>query len=167
MNADARLEIGEMDHADLKRAMGCFATGIAVVTTRHGGADLGMTCNSFNTVSLEPPLVLWSVRRAAASHDAFVHGGGYTVSILGADQEDIANRFTRGSQEERFADLPVERLPTGRLVIGGAAAWLDCSLENVVEAGDHDILIGRVLEFDSTLKDTLGYLRGRFTKLRS
>lgn len=167
MNADAHLNLDALKHQALKEAMGCFATGIAVVTTRYDGGDYGMTCNSFNTVSLEPPLVLWSVRRASASHDAFIRGAGYTVSILGADQEDIAHRFTRGTPEEQFADLPATRLPTGRLVIDGAVAWFDCALEKAIEAGDHDVLIGRVLEFASTSKDPLGYLRGEFKNLHA
>ena len=165
MNADAHLNLEEAKYKALKETMGCFATGIAVVTTHFGDGDYGMTCNSFNTVSLEPPLVLWSVHRTAGSYKAFTSSAGYTVSILGADQENIAHRFTRGTPAERFADLPVERLPSGRLVIGGAVAWLDCALENVVEAGDHDILIGRVLEFASTARPPLGYLRGRFLGL--
>jgi len=167
MNADAHLNLDAMKLQALKEAMGCFATGIAVVTTRFEDGDYGMTCNSFNTVSLDPPLVLWSVQRTASSHRAFVEGGGYAVSILAAEQEEVALRFTRGTPAERFAGLPVERLPSGRLVVGGAVAWFDCALENAVEAGDHDVLIGRVLAFASTGKDPLGYLRGEFRALRS
>lgn len=167
MNADAHLNLGALKQQALKEAMGCFATGIAVVTTHFEGGDYGMTCNSFNTVSLDPALVLWSVQRTASSHEAFMKGGGYTVSILGAGQEDIAHRFTRGTPAERFAGLPATRLATGRLVIDHAVAWFDCALENAVEAGDHDVLIGRVLEFASTDGDLLGYLRGEFMRLGS
>jgi len=167
MNADAHLNLDALKHQALKEAMGCFATGISVVTTQYEGGDYGMTCNSFNTVSLDPALVLWSVQRTTASHEAFVKGGGYTVSILGADQEDIAHRFSRGTSAERFAGLPVDRLPTGRLVIEGAVAWFDCALEKAIEAGDHDVLIGRVLDFASTAREPLGYLRGKFMRLGS
>ncbi|MFZ2102563.1 MAG: flavin reductase family protein [Oricola sp.] len=167
MNADAHLNLEELKFKALKVAMGCFATGIAVVTTRYRGVDYGMTCNSFNTVSLDPALVLWSVHRTSSSHEAFLQGGGYTVSILGADQEEIARRFTRGTAAERFAGLPSERLPTDRLLIGGAVAWFDCALETAVEAGDHDVLIGRVLDFASTPRPPLGYLHGRFVPFGS
>lgn len=167
MNADAHLNFDALKHQALKKAMGCFATGIAVVTTRFEGGDYGMTCNSFNTVSLDPALVLWSVQRTAASHEAFMKGGGYAVSILAADQEDIAHRFTRGTPAERFAGLPVTRQPTGRLVVEGAVAWFDCALETAVEAGDHDVLIGRVRDFASGTDDPLGYLRGEFMRLGS
>lgn len=167
MNADAHLNLEVLNHAALKEAMGCFATGITVVTTHYKGADVGMTCNSFNTVSLDPALVLWSVQKTTASHEAFTNSRGYTVSILGADQEAIAHRFARGTSAERFAGLPVTRLPTSRTVIDGAVAWFDCVLENVVEAGDHDVLIGRVLEFASGPGAPLGYVHGRFIGLSS
>lgn len=162
MNADAHLNLEEVRFKALKQAMGCFATGIAVVTTRHDGADYGMTCNSFNTVSLDPALVLWSVQRSSSSHEAFMNGGGYTVSILAADQQDLVRRFARGTQAERFASLPTTRLASGRLVIGGSVAWFDCEMATTVGAGDHDVLIGHVLEFASTPKPPLVYVNGRF-----
>lgn len=162
MNADAHLNLEALNHADLKRAMGCFMTGMTVVTTHYQDVDFGMTCNSFNTVSLDPALVLWSVQKTAGSHEAFTQSGGYAVSILGVGQESLAKRFARGTQAERFAGLPVTRLSSGRNVIEGSVAWFDCALENVVPAGDHDILVGRVLDFASTDRDPVGYLRGQF-----
>lgn len=162
MNADAHLNLETLNQTALKRAMGCFVTGIAVVTTRHEGVDFGMTCNSFNTVSLDPPLVLWSVQQTASSYEAFTRAGGYGVSILGADQEGLVQRFTHGPQEERFAGLPLTRLNSGRVVLDGAVAWFDCALEKSVSAGDHDVLIGRVLDFASRDGSPLGYGRGEF-----
>lgn len=162
MNADAHLSLEALNHSDLKKAMACFATGIAIVTTRYRDADFGMTCNSFNTVSLEPAMVLWSVQKTSSSHEAFVRSDGYTVSILGADQEDIAHRFARGAPAERFDGLPVKRLANGRTVIEGSVAWFDCALETAVGAGDHDVLIGRVLDFASNDGHPLGYVHGKF-----
>jgi flavin reductase (DIM6/NTAB) family NADH-FMN oxidoreductase RutF len=129
----------------LKNAMACFGTGVTVITTHYQGQDWGMTCNSFNTVSLDPALVLWSIRRASQSHAAFESGGGYTVNILSAQQHDLAMRFTKGTQAERFAAVEAIRLPSGRLRLAGAIAWFDCGLERSMLAGDHDILLGRVL----------------------
>lgn len=165
MNADAHLNLEALNHSDLKRAMGCFVTGITVVTTRYRGVDLGMTCNSFNTVSLDPAMVLWSVQKTAGSHEAFTRSDGYTVSVLAAGQQSIAERFVRGTPAERFAGLPVTRLASGRTVIDEAVAWFDCALETVVPAGDHDVLIGRVLDFASNDGPPLGYLRGEFRQL--
>ena len=165
MNADAHINLDTLNHAALKQAMGCFATGVTVVTSTYEGVDHAMTCNSFNTVSLDPPMVLWSVRKASHSHRAFTQGGGYTVSVLAGAQRDLAGKFARGSLEERFAGVPVTRLSSGRLMLSGAVAWFDCAIETVVEAGDHDVLIGRVLGFASNGQAPLGYLRGGFVDL--
>lgn len=132
----------------LRNALGCFATGVTVITTRHQEQDAGMTCSSFNTVSLEPALVLWSLQHNATSGEAFLHGGGYTVNVLSAEQRPLVMKFASGTQEERFADLTLERAPSGRVLLPGCVAWFDCSLHQTVEAGDHDVLIGRVEAFD-------------------
>ncbi|MEO1746924.1 MAG: flavin reductase family protein, partial [Pseudomonadota bacterium] len=145
MNADAHLNIDALNEAELKRAMGCFATGVTVVTANHAGADIGMTCNSFNTVSLDPAMVLWSIRKESGSHKAFVEAGGYMINILADAQQEAAMQFTRGSHEERFDGVPADRVSTGRLMLTEAVAWFDCEFDQVVSAGDHDILIGRVV----------------------
>ena len=162
MNADAHLNMDAVNISALKDAMGCFATGLTVVTAHTDGHDIGMTCNSFNTVSLDPAMVLWSVQKESGSHDAFVAAGGYTINILAETQQDLVRRFTHGSHAERFSGVPVDRLTTGRLMLTDAVAWFDCALEQVVPAGDHDILIGRVVSFASTERTPLVYLRGSF-----
>ncbi len=150
----------------LKEAMASFATGVTVVTARHEGQDLGMTCNSFNTVSLNPALVLWSIRKESASHTAFVQSGGFVINVLARQQKELALRFTRGSHEQRFDGIDRARTNSGRLRINGCVAWLDCELEQVVPAGDHDILIGRVSAFDRQDGEGLVYLRRAFGVLQ-
>ncbi len=153
---------------DIKHAMASFATGVTVITATHAGQDFGMTCNSFNTVSLEPALVLWSLRTASGNRAHFEAAGGYTVNILSHTQQALAMRFTKGLHAERFAGLDLARLPTGRSQILGCAAWLDCELERIIPAGDHDILLGRVLSFgvnaDSKVEPLI-YARRQFGKL--
>ena len=83
---------------ELRDAFGCFATGVTVVTTRYKDEDIGMTCTSFNSVSLDPAMVLWNIQKDAASLEAFHKSGGYTISVLGANQGDLAMRFTQGEQ---------------------------------------------------------------------
>ena len=150
----------------LRDAMSHFATGVTVVTTRFDNHDWGMTCNSFSTVSLEPALVLWSIRKESLSHPAFTdrtNGGGYTVSVLAKAQQHLAMQFTHGTQAERFHNVPVEHHPTSlRPRIAGVVAWFDCQLEQVVTAGDHDILIGRVLDFGSHAGESLIYSERHF-----
>jgi flavin reductase (DIM6/NTAB) family NADH-FMN oxidoreductase RutF len=146
----------------LKDAMGSFTTGVTVVTARFDERDWGMTCNSFNTVSLDPAMVLWSIRKASTSHDAFVQGGGFVINVLARHQQELALRFTKGSQEERFAGVDIERLDTQRLRLEDSLAWFDCELVQAVSAGDHDILIGRVLDFGRSEGEGLAYSRRSF-----
>jgi flavin reductase (DIM6/NTAB) family NADH-FMN oxidoreductase RutF len=151
----------------LRDAMSHFATGVTVVTTHFVGQDYGMTCNSFSTVSLDPALVLWSIRKESLSHLAFTQSNGYMVSVLASHQQAVAMQFTHGTQADRFHNVPVDRSKTHPNVnsaplISGAVAWFDCQLEQVVTAGDHDILIGRVIDFGSHEGESLVYSQRHF-----
>jgi flavin reductase (DIM6/NTAB) family NADH-FMN oxidoreductase RutF len=146
----------------LRDAMSHFATGVTVVTTHFEGQDYGMTCNSFSTVSLEPALVLWSIRKESLSHIAFTQSKGYMVSVLASHQQAVAMQFTHGTQADRFHNVPVERSPSQNPRVSGAVAWFDCQLEQVVTAGDHDILIGRVIDFGSHEGESLVYSQRHF-----
>jgi flavin reductase (DIM6/NTAB) family NADH-FMN oxidoreductase RutF len=155
---------------NLKNAMSCFGTGVTVITTHHAGQDWGVTCNSFNTVSLEPTLVLWSIRQASTSREAFKAARGYTVNILSTKQYMLAMRFTKGLHAERFAGLELQRLTDHRPRIEGALAWFDCTLESTVAAGDHDIMLGRVIDFGShpdTSLEPLLYAKHQFGSFKA
>lgn len=151
-----------LDTAALKDAMSRFTTGVTVVTTQFEGQDYGMTCNSFNTVSLDPPLVMWCIRKNSQSHAAFTQGGGYVVNILAASQQAVAMKFTQGSHAERFSGLACTATPSGNQRLDGAVAWFDCTLEQTVSAGDHDILIGRVRAVGTHDAPALAYARRQF-----
>jgi 3-hydroxy-9,10-secoandrosta-1,3,5(10)-triene-9,17-dione monooxygenase reductase component len=147
---------------NIKDAMSCFTTGVTVVTTHTQGQDWGMTCNSFNTVSLDPAMVLWSVRRQSFSHGAFASAGVYLVNVLAAHQEDLALRFASGSQQERFEGLDLVRSVSQLPRLPDVLAWFACKTVRVVEAGDHDILIGEVVDFGSQAGHGLAYAQRRF-----
>jgi 3-hydroxy-9,10-secoandrosta-1,3,5(10)-triene-9,17-dione monooxygenase reductase component len=132
------------------------------MTAHTQGQDWGMTCNSFNTVSLDPSMVLWSVRKTSASHHAFVTAGGYMVNVLGAQQKDIALNFAQGAQAERFADQKLVRGVNQHPRLADVIAWFDCSITQVVSAGDHDILIGEVLDFGVQAGHGLAYAQRSF-----
>jgi 3-hydroxy-9,10-secoandrosta-1,3,5(10)-triene-9,17-dione monooxygenase reductase component len=149
----------------IKDAMSCFTTGVTVVTAHTQGQDWGMTCNSFNTVSLEPAMVLWSVRKSSLSHEAFISAGGYMVNVLGAQQKDVALRFAQGSQQERFANQPLVRGVNQHPRLDGVIAWFDCRIAQIVSAGDHDILIGEVLNFGLHAGHGLAYAQRSFGAL--
>ncbi|RDW13297.1 flavin reductase family protein [Paracoccus thiocyanatus] len=127
----------------LREALGRFATGVTVVTTAGPQGPLGMTVNSFSSVSLEPPLVLWCPARASARHAAFAEAAAWSVHVLGAEQLETCLRFTRGGRQ--FEGLETALTEEGVPVIPGVAARFDCAAHAVHAAGDHSVLIGRVL----------------------
>lgn len=150
------------DAAEYRHALASFGTGVTVVTTRWQDQDWGMTCNSFSSVSLNPRLVLWSIRREASSLDAFTRSGGFTVNVLSQAQQPLARQFATGSLSQRFGGVPLERLASQRVRLPGAAAWFDCELHQLVEAGDHHILIGRVVRFATEDTPALSFWRSQF-----
>jgi len=152
---------------ELRNALGHFATGVTIVCAVKDGVDFGMTCNSFSSVSLEPPLVLWSIRNDAESHAPFLAAGGYAVSVLNESQTDLALKFSTGNPKKRFTGTEFLRLPSGRAVIGGSIAWFDCETEKVIPAGDHDILLGRVSNYGSDNGSGLVFHLGKFGKFTS
>ena len=167
----AQAHSASVNPAVLKDAMSRFITGVTVVTTRFEGVDYGMTCNSFNTVSLDPPMVMWCIRKTSQSHAAFANkaslGAGYMVSILAADQHAVAMKFTQGTQVERFDGVAVNRGASQFARLDGAVAWFDCSLEQVVSAGDHDILVGRVQAVGTGQGAGLAYAQRQFGQMQA
>ena len=150
------------DPADYRKALSCFATGVTVITSRWQDRDWGMTCNSFASVSLTPPLVLWSIRKAASSLEAFTRSGGFTVSVLSQPQQALARQFASGDMAARFAGVPVQRQDSERLRLTDALAWFDCTLHQLVDAGDHHIVIGQVRDFGWRDAQALGFWRSQF-----
>jgi len=130
--------------AELRRALAQFATGVTVVTTRSAdGAPVGMTANSFASVSLEPPLALWSLARSASSFEAFRAARGFRVHVLAADQLEIARRFaTRGV--DKFAVGTWTHPPAGAPQLHGCVAWFECATRSQHDEGDHVIFVGRI-----------------------
>jgi 3-hydroxy-9,10-secoandrosta-1,3,5(10)-triene-9,17-dione monooxygenase reductase component len=153
--------------ADYRKALSCFATGVTVVSARWQNTDWGMTCNSFSSVSLEPRLVLWSIRKAASSLDAFTQSGGFTVSVLSAQQQSLANQFASGDMAARFEDVSVVRQVSERLRLTEAVAWFDCDLRHLVDAGDHHIVIGQVSDFGWREAPALGFWFGQFGQFQT
>ena len=133
---------------DFRAALGMFATGVTIVTARGtDGLPVGLTANSFNSVSLEPPLVLWSLARSAGSMPAFERGSHYAINILAADQHALAERFA-AKAIDRFADLAYREGAGGAPILEGAAAVFECFNRSRYEEGDHVIFVGEVLRFD-------------------
>ena len=130
--------------AEFRQALGMFATGVTIVTARSPpGKLIGLTANSFNSVSLSPPLVLWSLARAAGSMAAFSTGSHYAINILGADQQDLARQFA-AREGDRFAGVGFAPGSSGAPLLEGAVATFECFNRSRYEEGDHVIFVGEV-----------------------
>ncbi len=128
----------------LRRVLGSFVTGVTVVTTCDAvGARYGLTVNSFSSVSLDPPLILWSQSLTSPSHPVFRDAPWFTVHILSQEQLELSRRFATGGAD-KFAGLEVSEGLGGVPVIAGCTATLECSLESRYPGGDHQVFIGRV-----------------------
>ncbi len=125
--------------------LGLFCSGVTVVTSVSDGEPVGMTCQSFSSVSLEPPLVMFSPAKTSRAWPLMQRAGFFCVNILAADQAEISNGMaTKGV--DKFTDVTWSRAATGAPVIEGVLGYIDCTVHQVVEAGDHYIVIGRVKE---------------------
>jgi flavin reductase (DIM6/NTAB) family NADH-FMN oxidoreductase RutF len=140
----ARAQAPSFSSLEFRAALGMFATGVTIVTGRDAdGTRVGLTANSFNSVSLAPPLVLWSLSRQAGSMAAFARGSHYAINILAADQHDLALRFSR-REVDRFAGVAFHEGVGGAPVLAGAAAVFECFNRSRYEEGDHVIFVGEV-----------------------
>jgi flavin reductase (DIM6/NTAB) family NADH-FMN oxidoreductase RutF len=151
-----------------RQALGCFPTGVAVVTaTGAGGAYKGITVNSFTSVSLDPPLVLWCIDRKSDRFEAFTHAKGYTISLLGTAHEEVSARLAKqGAHSLSGIDLIETEL--GPPALSDALAFFECESEAVHQGGDHAILVGRVLRFARREAGApLVFFKGRYGALAS
>ena len=138
------LEQDAIDQRHLRHALGRFATGVTVITTRTRDGKLeALTANSFSAVSLDPPLVLWSLRRNAESLPSFLNSGYFAVNVLAADQCDLSRHFAI-RMENKFVNLAYATGLGGCPLLSDILASFQCSTDNTVVGGDHIIFIGRV-----------------------
>ena len=145
---EARVATQEFSGADFRQALGAFATGVTVITTRGEDHLFGMTANAFSSVSLDPPLILVCVIRGTTGAEVIERNAMFAVNILGSHQEPISRYFASKDRPrglEAFQEIPHSTAVTGCPIIDGAAAYLDCRLHAAHEAGDHVIFIGEVL----------------------
>jgi flavin reductase (DIM6/NTAB) family NADH-FMN oxidoreductase RutF len=135
---------GALEAQHLRQALGRFATGVTVITTCAPSGKLeGLTANSFSSVSLDPPLVLWSLRRTAASLPSFQDSGCFAVNVLASAQLELAKHFARPSHD-KFDRVSFTSGHGGCPILDAALATFECSLETATGGGDHVIFIGRV-----------------------
>jgi flavin reductase (DIM6/NTAB) family NADH-FMN oxidoreductase RutF len=155
-----------IDTRQFRDALGCFATGITVITALDAeGAPVGLTANSFTSLSLDPPLVLFCVDRGIKSFEALHSNRHFAVNILGQDQETLSRKFAR-SGPDKWSGVEFEGWDTGCPILDGCIANLECDVESLFEGGDHVIVVGRVrrmrFESDGERCRPLLYYRGRY-----
>jgi 3-hydroxy-9,10-secoandrosta-1,3,5(10)-triene-9,17-dione monooxygenase reductase component len=156
---------GPPDSRQFRAALGAFATGVTIVTTRApDGTRIGLTANSFNSVSLDPPMVLWALAKASRSLPAFEAATHFAVHILAADQQSLSDRFaTRAA--EKFADLSCEEGPGGVPLLRDCSARFQCRTAYQYEGGDHVIFVGEVVAFDHSDRPALAYQSGTYASV--
>ncbi len=148
-------------------ALGCFATGVVVVTTHpEGYKPIGLTVNSFASVSLDPPLVLWSLDRSADTHAPFFASDHFAINVLRADQEALSVRLsTRG--RHGLHDDEYEVWETGAPILPDTLAQFDCEVQERIDGGDHVIFLGRVKRIASQEGEPLLFARGKYREFKS
>ncbi len=159
----AEIAPAELSADELRRALGRFVTGVTIVTCRDGGSGepVGLTANSFNALSLDPPLVLWSLRKASGSIDAFANASHFAVNVLAEDQVDLSRRFARPSSA-RFAAGAWSDGQGGAPVLAGCVAVFECRRHSHHDAGDHLLFIGQVERIGGSAEAPLVYHAGHY-----
>ena len=146
-----------------KKTLGMFSTGITIVTTTdENNIPLGMTVNSFASVSLNPALVLWSIDKKQPSYDIFLSATGYAVNILTKSQKNLCTKFASPA-EDKFQNVNWEMSENGNPLIIGSLAWFDCIKWNYYDGGDHQILVGEVKSYNLNKNDPLLYWNGKIS----
>ena len=153
----------QVDTRAFRRALGNFATGVTVVTAADAsGRKVGVTANSFNSVSLDPPLILWSIDKRSTSHAVFEAATHFAVNVLAADQIDLSNNFAR-PREDRFAEIEYQAGAGGAPVLADCSARFEWEKYQQVDGGDHWIMIGKVVAFDDCGRSPLLYHQGAYS----
>ena len=159
------LAAAELGPDELRQALGRFVTGVTIVTCRDAhGEPVGLTANSFNALSLDPPLVLWSLRQASSTIDAFTNASHFAVNVLAAGQVDFSRRFARPSSD-KFDGGEWTDGQGGAPLLAGCVAVFECRSRSHHAAGDHVLFIGEVERIGGTADTPLVYHAGHYRTL--
>lgn len=150
------------DLRDLRNAYGCFGTGVTVVTSRHTqGRMVGVTVNSFSSVSLEPPIVLWSLAMSSSSLEVFDDAGRFAINVLSIDQVELSRRFS-SRVDDKFAGVGFRPGLAGLPILEHCAATIECKTINRCVVGDHVLFMGQVEDYAYHHKPTLLFCQGNY-----
>ena len=152
-----------LDSKFLRKTLSKYSTGVTVVTsTDNNGNPIGMTVNSFTSVSLQPALVLWCIDKKQPSYNSFMNAKGYAVNILSKEQNDLCYKFA-SQLDDKFENVNWKSSLNGFPLVEKCLAWFDCKKWNYYSGGDHQILVGEVTSFDSSELEPLTYWNGQIS----
>ena len=151
---------------EYRQALRRFASGLTVITVADGDRFHGMTASSFAAVSLQPPLILVSLEKGSHTRELVLAAGNFAVNVLASDQEDIARGFSKAGHKP-FEHTPHLAARNGGAILEGAIAWLECRVHKTIDAGDHDIVIGEVLDSEVHDGAPLVYFNRAYRHLRN
>ena len=145
--SDITSDASSFDSAKYRQVLGHFPTGVTVITAIVEGTPVGMAIGSFASLSLDPPQVLFCAGKTSSSWPKVRSAGSFCVNLLADDQEDVSRVFA-SKAEDKFSEIGWRRSGNGSPLLAGVLGYIDCTIENVVESGDHDIVIGAVTDLD-------------------
>jgi len=152
----------EINIPEFRQVLGSFLTGVTVITSKNKkGEPIGFTANSFTSVSLDPPLILVCLAKSSFLSESFKQCQSFVVNILSEKQREVSSTFASPIRD-RFENIDTITSTTGNPIMTGSSAWLDCTLHEVLDGGDHIILMGKVQEFKYSGLPPLGYLQGNY-----
>lgn len=155
----------QIDQAVYRQVCGHFPTGVAVITAVDGGEPVGLAANSFTSLSIDPPLVLFCAGKTSTTWPRIEAAGSYAVNVLAADQEGVSRGFA-AKEGDRFEGVGWREGATGSPILVGALAFLDCTIEAQYDGGDHVIVVGRVVELGVEREaEPLLFFRGGYADL--
>lgn len=167
MSAATTIDAAGIDPRAFRDTLGHFASGITIVTGTDADGPIGFTCQSFYSVSMEPPLVSFSVMKTSTTYPRIRETGRFAINVLSHRQQDLSNQFARKGTD-KWADVRWEPSTAGNPVIAQSLMWIDCMAWAEHEAGDHLIVIGEVVDFGCTGGDSapLLFYKGTYRHLR-
>ena len=145
--SDITSDASSFDSAKYRQVLGHFPTGVTVITAATADGPVGMAIGSFASLSLDPPQVLFCAGKTSSSWPKVRSAGSFCVNLLADDQEDVSRVFA-SKAEDKFSEIGWRRSGNGSPLLAGVLGYIDCTIENVVESGDHDIVIGAVTDLD-------------------
>jgi len=165
MNVMNTLVETSFDPKSFRRALGNFATGVTIMTAQNEqGEKVGVTANSFNSVSLDPPLILWSIDKRSTSFNVFAQASHFAVNILSADQIELSNQFAR-AKEEKYANIDFDLGAGNSPLLKACSAVFECERYDILEGGDHWIILGKVINFQDYGRSPLLYHQGAYSSV--